>query len=314
MTQLLSKNSHSAITVCLRQLASGVIETAAGCWEFSLGDGIAIQATACFVDAFLLFDAPAPAACELAQGPQWLRWNAALAGNAKIALMPNPWRVRLRAEILVGEETEVAPRVRDTLAGLREACRLLAGDPSTFVDSRHTEPLSSDEDRNVPRNLLALLRETGWAFNERSGGSATVEIASRGDCCRVLLEENAAGVRAAMELLGVAPPAESSRLALAALLLSASGALRLARPYVEDVGERFSCGFAVRITGETTARRTRTCVGVAGRCRLGVQKGSSKPSRQLGGRELPGHPQPITTVCQRGVLPWVNQKPQQACR
>ena len=164
MTQFVTLNC-SAIADCLRQSAGGVHTAGESRWQFVLGDGVATQATARLIDDFLLFDVPTPA-CEFAQAPQWLRWNAALAGYAKIALVTNPWRLRLRAEIPVEEDANLASRVAATLAGLRDACRLLEGSQPFGKLSYEKHGLSSNDNASQPHNLFTLLRETGWVFCE----------------------------------------------------------------------------------------------------------------------------------------------------
>jgi hypothetical protein len=220
-------------------------------WLLCLENQLPLRVSAPVDDSFLLFDAPAPAACELEQAPYWLLWNASFAGHAKIALLPHPWRLRVRAEIPVPQDANTSARIAETLHGLRAACQLLAGEPAS-ADVAPVAVPAGDGIGHKPGNLPALLRETGWPFQERVGGAAAVELAMRGGC-RDLLEESTLGVRAAMELLRSDSLAPRSLVALAALLLGAGGTLRLARPYAADAAGTFTCGFEVRFAGETTA-------------------------------------------------------------
>jgi hypothetical protein len=253
MNQLLLTQSQSALDAWLRQLAPDVRQEGDHCWQLALKYGMLLRVSAPVDDTFLLFDAPALVSCELQQAPQWLRWNATLAGNAKLALVPLPWRSRLRAEVPIADDANAAARIAETLRGLHDACALLIGGVALAGEILPPRAASAADD--APRTsgtLLALLGEMAWPFQERADGVAAVEVAMRGGC-RVLLEENAFGVRAAMELLRVDSLAPDSRLALAALLLSAGGTLRLARPYATEAEDKFVCGFEVRFAGETTA-------------------------------------------------------------
>ena len=254
MNQLLMTKRGCLLDEWLRQSAPEVCQVGDRRWRVSLGNGVSACVLAPVDDTFLLFDAPAPVTCELEKTPHWLRWNAALAGNAKIALVPNPWQVKLRAEIPMDDEVNPSARIAETLHGLHDACQLLKENPSSASNPRQTGPVMALDDTPIAsRNLPALLRDTGWSFQERTPGVAVVELAMRGRCCRVLLEENTLGVRAAVELLRAAPLTKPSEIALAALLLGASGALRFARPYATKAEEQFTCGFEVRFAGETTA-------------------------------------------------------------
>lgn len=245
MNQLLTR-SYCAIDECLRQCTEQAQQVNGGRWQFALRNGTRVTATA--DAAFLLFDGPSPVVCYLEQAPQWLRWNAELAGNAKFALVPKPWRLRLRAEMLVDDEANTYARIAEIVRGMEQARQLLEkphASPGEFRQSASGDASS--------RNLLALLRETGWPFQERAEGSATVELATRGGCCRVLLDENGDGLHVGVEFLRTHSLTSTSSLALAAMLLSASGTLRLGRPYAADAGGMFTCGFELRFAGETTA-------------------------------------------------------------
>jgi hypothetical protein len=251
MNQHLLAPGASSLDASLRLAAPEVTQESDRLWLLCLENRFPLRVSAPVDDSFLLFDAPAPAACELEQAAHWLLWNASFVGHAKIALLPHPWRLRLRSEIPLDEEANISARISETLHGLRTACRLLAGQPDS-ADAAPLAVLAGDGSGHKPGNLPALLRETGWPFQERAGGVAAVELAMRGSC-RVLLEENTFGVRAAMELLRSDSLAPRSLLALAALLLSAGGTLRLARPYAADAAGTFTCGFEVQFAGEITA-------------------------------------------------------------
>ena len=254
MNQLLLTQSQSSIDAWLRQSAPDVEHVGDRSWQLALANGSRVRIAAPVDDPFLLFDAPAPAVSNLDQTPQWLLWNATLAGNAKIALVPRPWHLSLRAETPIDDDGNMPARIAETVRGLHQACQLLAVTlpPSEEAQPARTTPVA-DDSAHYEASLFALLRETGWPFQERANGAATVELALRGEPSRVLLEENAAGLRAAVEFLRVDSLAANSRLAIATLLLSASGTLRLARSYAVDAEDQFTCGFEVRFAGATTA-------------------------------------------------------------
>ncbi len=284
MNQLLLMPNKSSIDACLRRSAPDVRQVDDRCWQLALENGTPLRVSATMDEGFLLFDAPASAPCQLQQAPQWLRWNARLAGEAKLALTPRPWRLRLRAELPVDYDADMATRIAATLDGLHEACALLANsDASAGAVLASRAALEPGESGHSAEDLYALLRETGWPFQERTPELAAVELPTRGDSSRVLVEATDAGLRAGVELLQVDVPDPPSRLAMATLLLSASGSVRLARPYAAGTGDQFVCGFEVRLAGGHDCQRTRTRAGGARRRLLGVQAGGTQPARQVGG-------------------------------
>lgn len=249
MSQLLMQ-SRNSIAAWLLQSAPEVRELDVRRWEITFANGLQVAVAAPVDNHFLLFDAAAPVACELDEAPQWLRWNAELDGFAKIALAPGPWQVRLRAEVPIDEEADMAARIAGTLRGMQDAYQRLAHKVSAPAAA---QPAAKATTSHASGSLSALLRETGWLFQERSGGVAAVEIAIRGASICVSLHELPGGAHAALELLRMDAPAAVSATAVAALLLCAGSSLRLARPFAADADGQLVCGFEVRSAGAMTA-------------------------------------------------------------
>jgi hypothetical protein len=252
MTLLLSSRACSDVAAALRRSAPSLRDLAEGQWELMLQEAVPSPVSARLADSFLLFDAPAPAVCALAQAPLWLRWNLSLPGNAKIVLAPNPWRLRLRAELALDDDTTLEARVGESLLGLQAACRLLTEDATGSEAAAPQQASSAGAPASSPR-LFSLLREMGRTFTERSAQVASLDLPGRGCCCRVLVEEDSMALRASVDFLSISSPDGQCPLAVAVLLLSAGGALRLARPFAAHAGDEVACGFEVRFGGETTA-------------------------------------------------------------
>jgi len=250
MIQLLPSQCYTAIEAVLRQSSRDFAESSDGRWQFVLAEGPPLPVTASIDAAFLLLDAPAPAEFDLEQAPQLLQWNATLPGAAKFALVPNPWRLRLRAEMPV-DDACISERITAALQGFRAAASLLQHKPVALGASA-ASPAAAKLPAAVP-DLRVLLRETGWPFQERPDGAASVDLALRGESCRVVLDMNSAGPQAAMELLRSDALPPDSWLALPALLLSASGSLRMSRPVAMDADGHFACGFEVQLASVPTA-------------------------------------------------------------
>jgi hypothetical protein len=251
MTTLVVSQSQSSIQGWLRESALEVRQVGDRCWQLQL-ESVAVRVTASVDDPFLHFDAPAPGAYELAQTSRLLQLCAALAGNAKFALVPNPWQLRLRAEVAIADDSNTQARIAEALHGLKDAHGLVTSELSQEALSTQAAVAVIDAG-SVTQDLFSLLRETGWAFQERSSGVASVDLAMRGESCRMLVEADSGGMRARIEFLQTSSIAPTSKRAVVAMLLGASGSLRLARPYVLDSSGQFACGFEVQFAGETIA-------------------------------------------------------------
>ena len=120
-------------------------------------------------------------------------------------------------------------------------------------------------------------------------------------------------MRASADFLSVSSPDGQCPLAVAVLLLSAGGALRLARPFVTNAGDQVACGFEVRFGGETTAGELEhgleALAVAAWMCKeeaLCLLDNAVRES-YLAIRNLP------PTLAREEYQLWVNQKPQPAC-
>ncbi len=252
MTLLLSAPADSDVAAVLLRLALSFRELAEGQWELTLPEPVPSPVSARLADSFLLFDAPAPAAAALTCAPLWLHWNSSLPGGAKIVLAANPWRVRLRAELVLDDDANLEARASGALLGLQVACHRLSQAETGVEAAQPSRDSSAGPLASSPR-VFSLLREMGHAFTERSARVASLDLPGRRSCCRVLLEEDSMGLRASAEFLRISSPDRECPLAVAVLLLSAGGALRLARPFAAHAGDEVACGFEVRFGGETTA-------------------------------------------------------------
>lgn len=283
MTPTLSSRRISTVSQSLRQAIPDLAIKGPESWQVFLRDD-AFPVSVALATDFLCFDAPAPAEFALPDSLQWLEWNAALAGNAKFVLRFDPWRLHLRAEIALTDETNLSAVIGGSLHGITDAASRLSGEPP--IPRAAVEPATRVD-------VLSLLRETGWTYRDRPEGAASVEIVTRGDSAKVLIEPDANGLRAAMELACVASQPASCAQALALLLLSAGGALRLARPYAQRGGDECRYGFEVRLGAGCSAQeleRALDALAVAAwMCRQEVQclLDNSMADTYLAIRQLP---------------------------
>ena len=246
MTRLVAAPYRAEIGGILAGWSDGSVDCSDGLWRFVLRHGPPMRVSAALDDPFLLIEAPSRVAFDPGNAALALEWNAMLPGPAKFAIAQDPWQLLLRAEIPIDEET-IACRIANALDGLRVAC--------TWLENNHAAQEAATARCATlapagPSPLFDLLRETGWPFLERPDGTAAVELALRGEACRVQLAMDSVGLRVSLELLQAESISPRSRLALSALLLCASGSLRMSRPFASDTNGLFTCGFEVRF--ETT--------------------------------------------------------------
>jgi hypothetical protein len=163
-------------------------------------------------EGWLLYSAALPA-CAPADGAGLL---APLPAGCKLAAGEGA-ALEVRAEL--PEFCESTERNAAIEAGFgTAAARLGLG----AAPAQHAAVLPFD----APPDLAALAREVGWPFEERAGGSLTVDLGVAGAYVAALVEAHAAGVTVSAEIAFV-PEADPCRGALVALLLRVNAAYRL---------------------------------------------------------------------------------------
>jgi hypothetical protein len=206
-------------------------------WRCVLQNGARLPLSASIGEGFL----------ELACHPEAMRGdagtlerallgNGALPGGARLALNAASRDLHLRADIALLDEAQLLDRLQWALHGFHEGHRLLRA-----LDSKGgcvARPATTARETSVGE----MLRGTSWTFTERG----------LNDCAAQLDADSAAPARVAMiendlvfstELVRCA--ARTARKSLALFLLTASGALRLARAYAVQAESEWSFGFQV---------------------------------------------------------------------
>jgi len=150
-------------------------------------------------------------------------------------------------EIPLEYESNIMPGLAATLAGFEQAVLLMrdysGGDPDAAPTAAGTNPVLDP----APA-LQEVLAETGWPFTVRPDGSCMVELSSRNDFYQTLVKTEPDGSRrAGVELAAWETPAPASGDALAVLLLTAAGVIRMVRPVMENPGGRITAGFEIRL-------------------------------------------------------------------
>jgi hypothetical protein len=203
-------------------------------WSFAAGPEETIKVTASFDQDWVVMDTPL-VACE---GTQWLQpkrlWNllhanAALTGGAKFVVAGNPRSIRLRAEIHVTDEINLAGRIQNARVGFQEALRCFRCRKSgLLVDG--PEPLHPANPEPSDTRLQALCAEAGWASSGRPDGGVAVRLEVPDGYYQATVRTDGRGLLSMwVELASEGSWSEDCWKALAVFLLQACGHLKTVR-------------------------------------------------------------------------------------
>jgi len=223
------------VAAALTKVAGPVTEKGAGRWSVSLWNGAVHPVEARLDDGWLALQA---AGWDHRVAP-WdlLRANAGLTGLARFVLEEVPSVTTLQAEIPVGGD-DLPAELEAACAGLRQALELEPDAPAA--------PPSPPEDRP---DLARLCAEAGWPFEERDGGTLSVELETADMPLRARLEDEAdGGLRLQAALLQTQTLGSPGRQAVATALLATSATVRMVRAYAAEEGDEVQTGFEVRLS------------------------------------------------------------------
>jgi hypothetical protein len=168
--------------------------------------------------------------------------NGALAGGVKLALNAASRDLTLCSDIVLLDEIQLLERVRWALQGFHEGDRLLKSPGASSVRAAKQRVDAGGA------NLGDLLRESSWAFTERGPNDFSADLdAVSAPPARIAAIDGQ--LMFGVELARCTAAAEATRQALAIFLLTASGALRLARAHAVEADGEWSFGFQVCLPG-----------------------------------------------------------------
>lgn len=181
-----------------------------------------------------------------------LERNAALMGNAKHVMLGDA-SIRLRADVPVRGvpirgPCGIATPIREAVAALAHAGgALLPLAPTVY------EPSGVARRDAVERaDLARLCGESGWPYTQRFGGSLGVdlEVSGRAFYQAIVSHQPSDRIRLGVDLVrgGEVAGAEQHKLAVAVLLLSVNGLVRMARAIIRQTDQRFSAGFEASLS------------------------------------------------------------------
>lgn len=176
---------------------------------------------------WLLFDAPLPDPTPRLHDDEdlaatLLGLNATLPAGCKYALA-GASDLRVRAEQPEPAEPDVVARMAEVEEGF-----VAAADQLGVAETAKHSGAKASSDAPAPE-LASLCREAGWLFKERSDGALLVDLGVSGSYVTALVEARVSGIAIETIVVTEHPDAAACRAALAALLLRANGAFRMAR-------------------------------------------------------------------------------------
>jgi hypothetical protein len=221
-------------------------------WDLTLRNGEMLCARAWLDEEWLHLAADPGGGVTIAEPGRNRAWwcllhNGTLPGNVKYALDPQG-RLQIRAELpITPEETETDIRVRvaATCEGLQAASHQLHGRPS----SKKRLPKTTREVASVDTScdLRRLCEEAEWPFTERAGGKLAVALDTPDSYCQATLEQRPEGLHVTAGLGASVPASESSRTAVAVLLLTLGGVVRMVRATGEECDGQSPVRLEVRL-------------------------------------------------------------------
>jgi Putative bacterial sensory transduction regulator len=266
-------------------------------WRLALTNGASLTVSARRDEDFLLLDAD-PGLCPAPERlVPLLERSREVPAAVKFALRGST-AFRLRAEFPLPEEGgDAAPRIREHLEGMRDALHRLHDWVSCeAVGSEVACPKLESDGQAIPGSLTEALKEAGWEYHERPGGTLLADLETGSKFLQAEVEQCGVGTRFRVTLYRHESAGDASQQVLSLYLLEANAALRYARAFLRREGDGITAGFEVRTeSGPSPAEagHALAALSVAGRecaremevLKDGVVAGIYRSAR------LPFHPQ-----------------------
>ncbi|MCP4896931.1 MAG: hypothetical protein GY906_08140 [bacterium] len=215
-----------------------------GHWTLVIGEHDEIEVDLRVDDGWLRLDTAPPGPTQGHDPWRLVCLNRQLHGTAKLAYPSQCAQVRLRSEIPLDDDVDVAHLLIDALLGIEAGYNALSG-------ATGAAPAGADSDHTIPdsrEDVAQLCVTAGWPVRAKGDRTWSTTLA----CTRTyqqatLFDEGNSGVLVRTDLLHCGELSELCRHALGSVLLSASGSLRMVRASVASGEEESVVGFEVRI-------------------------------------------------------------------
>jgi hypothetical protein len=180
---------------------------------------------------------------------------------------------------------------------MRDALHRLRGWVSReAVGSEVACPKQEGDGQAIPGGLTEALKEAGWEYHERPGGTLLADLGTGSRFLQAEVEQCGVGTRFRVTLYRHESAGDAAQQVLSLYLLEANAALRYARAFLRREADGIAAGFEVRTESApspTEAGHALAALSVAGRecaremevLKDGVVAGIYRSAR------LPFHPQ-----------------------
>lgn len=290
-----------AIGAALQEVGGRASRTGRSRWDLVFRNGRLHTVTVRYGKPWLSLDAPLAEGTEEGFAP-WalLGRQAALPRGARYALRSGP-AAHLVAESPVVTEDRMEPRIHELCRAAQLEAERRHGVTADAPERRETPATVSEEDI---ASFTLLCEETGWACVRRGdAGSLAVPLDGLAPNMAATLESDAAdGLRlwAPLRAAPEAPDDETSRRALAVLLLTVSGRTRLARPEIREAEGGADVGFTAPLWTPLNVEEVAYALGaIQNACRLCFREGGALTDARIAERYLAMRGWPIEEASRR---------------
>jgi hypothetical protein len=255
----LSNKQEKRIAMALERSGVLVKQSGRGRWELALTNGKAVAATATLAGDWLILDAALGQRADREGLLRLLALNASLRGLSKFVLPPDPRTTHVRCDIPLVEdegggvgleaetESELERKIEIECAGLKKALARFHGEKR---DAEAVSKMAADTGRikEGAEQLHRACNESGWKFSERTTGRLVVDLEAEGGFYQAAVAQRNEGAQVSVDLARWDRVEETSRHALATLLLRAGGLVRMARPSIEQLEAQIEARFEIVFT------------------------------------------------------------------
>lgn len=234
-----------AIEECFRNWGDISVQSSEAQWDIVSHNAPRLPVHASLTEDWLRLQADTGIPAENGRISSALQRNGTLNGAAKFSLRLQNQSIGVCGEIPLDNEADIMTNLNATLSGFGQAALLIHNSSGRDTDPASKAAFKDPIPDSAP-SLQQLLAETGWPFTERSEGNFMVELDTRAGFHQALIKTGQDGFRrTSVELAVWEAPAPASRDALAVMLLTAAGMIRMVRPILNDSGERVTAGFEI---------------------------------------------------------------------
>jgi len=242
-----SSKKEQLIGDVLDKCATSVNQSESGSWSLTLVNSKSLPVTGRLREDWMLFDAAISDVTDFEEWWRVLHMNSRIVGPAKFALSGNR-SLRLRAEIPLDIETgfdeECSPEVERRLTDACTSLRAAFHDFGTRGQAHASDDSIASNDA-VIQDVRRSAAEVDWPSHERDDRRVAFDLAAGTGFHQAILAPGDHATLLSTEMAAFERLSDASRRAMAEMLLTTSGVVRMARPSIHVNGEQQVMKFGV---------------------------------------------------------------------